>query len=114
MRASRNASSTGMILIGSGGSINTNGGTGSSVEVKGPVISEPQPLCRGDKLRCDDVKIPLPGLSSSLPVGVETCLPTGLTTSGVKCIFETDGSLKTPNASMVGRLSWREVFGLPK
>jgi hypothetical protein len=94
--------------------INPNGGTGSSVEVKGPVISEPQPLCRGDKLRCDDIKIPLPGLSSSLPVGVETCLPTGLTTSGAKCLFEADGSLKTPNASMVGRLSWREVFGLPK
>lgn len=94
--------------------INPNSGSGSSVEVKGPVISEPQPLCRGDKLRCDDIKIPLPGLSSSLPVGVETCLPTGLTTSGAKCLFEADGSLKTPNASMVGRLSWREVFGLPK
>ncbi len=94
--------------------INPNSGSGSSVEVKGPVISEPQPLCRGDKLRCDDIKIPLPGLNSSLPVGVETCLPTGLTTSGAKCLFEADGSLKTPNASMVGRLSWREVFGLPK
>jgi Neisseria PilC beta-propeller domain len=121
--------------------INPNDGGTSSVEVVGAIRGELSALGEA-KLNSQNSRTYLPGLSASLPTGVTAsaadtakgcpssgvrlngevcnCLSTGLTPSGVTCTppcvngRTPDGGICSSNSSMVGRMSWREVFGLPK